>query len=693
MTKRPSGPRRGRPRVSEREAEPRVPPIDRPQQAAGRRLTAVEALAGFEGPPGEFLKRLIVFQGRLVGADHGVVIRFSTQGGPVVVADYNPQHDRLPPPWVRLAAEQAARVFAASGPVVLALKPVPTPRFEPGGDRAVAPSLAAAGGGALELVLMGLPQTWGLDGGRYMVAMAIEGGDKAAVDHAAQQVELTLGLLSAYDARCQTRQHRGGIDRLTESVDVLAAVAGCRRFREAAMALCNELASRHGAHRVSLGWVHGRSTVKVAAMSRTERVNRRMKLVQDLEAAMDECHDQDVEVVSPAPPQVPVVSRDHRAMVQAHGSTSLMSLPLRHGQEVVAILTVEWDQPPPPPPEAPEGSPPDGSRLGSAGEPADPERAPTSPAGAPTRLRMVAELATPLLVQLHHRDRWAGAKAKDSSGRLFGMAVGTEHTWVKLAAVGLLAGVLWLVLGTGTDHVKSSFVVEAVQRQLVTAPFAGYLEAVHVGPGDAVEADGTVLAELDTSELRLEAAELRAQEVAYRKRAEVARGESDMGEVQAASAEAAAVAARRELVELQIAQASLRSPLGGLVMSGDLTKQLGKPVQEGETLFEVAPVERLRAELFVPEDRAGEVAPGMAGELATTTYPDQRVGFVVRHVEPLARVEGGRNVFVAEVELDHQPAWLRPGMTGAARLDAGEASHLWLWTRDAVNWLRMKLWL
>ena len=650
--------------------------MDRLQQAAGRRLTAVEALAGFDGSPAEFLKRLIVFQGRLVGADHGVVIRFSKQGGPAVVADYNPQHDRLPPPWVRLAAEQAPRVFEASGPVILNLQRSPAPAEA--GDPAARPEADG-----LSLILMGLPAVPCLDEGRFMVTLGIESAHRAAVEQASQQVGLTLGLLSAYDARCQTRQHRGGIDRLTESVDVLAAVTGCRRFREATMALCNELASRHGAHRVSLGWVHGRSTVKLVAMSRTERVNRRMKLVQDLEAAMDECHDQDVEVVSPAPPQVPVVSRDHRAMVQAHGSTSLMSLPLRHGQEVVAILTVEWDHPPPA-----EGSPP-----GGAGDPGDPESLPASPAGALTRLRMVAELATPLLVQLHYRDRWAGAKAKDSSGRLFGMAVGTEHTWVKLAAVGLLAGVLWLTLGTGTDHVKSSFVVEAVQRQLVTAPFAGYLEAVHVGPGDAVEADGTVLAELDTSELRLEAAELRAQEVAYRKRAEVARGESDMGEVQAASAEAAAVAARRELVELQIAQASLRSPLAGLVMSGDLTKQLGKPVQEGETLFEVAPVERLRAELFVPEDRAGEVAPGMAGELATTTYPDQRVGFVVRHVEPLARVEGGRNVFVAEVELDHQPAWLRPGMTGAARLDAGEASHLWLWTRDAVNWLRMKLWL
>ncbi|MEM1210880.1 MAG: HlyD family efflux transporter periplasmic adaptor subunit [Planctomycetota bacterium] len=653
------------------------------QVGEGTRPTLVEMLSRFEGPAPEFLRRLVTLQGRVTGADHGVVIRFVPQSGPAVVADYNPQPDRLPPPWVRFAAEQAEKVFASAAPLVMGIRTSGPPAAGPEGVGAV--SSPAAGTGEQFLILLGLPQSVGLDGGegRFMVALGLDGVSRGEVERAAQQVELTLGLLGAYDARAQLHQKQGGIDRLTESVDVLAELGRCRRFREAAMALCNELASRHGAERVSLGWVEPqREALKLIAMSRTERLNRRMKLVQDLESAMHECLDQDLEVVWPAPPEVPVVSRDHQALTKQHGSVFAVSLPLRHvagpkgevggeseqGREggVVAVLTLEWN-------ELPKDASETAQRL--------------------TRLRLIGELATPLLVPLRQRDRWVGGRLKDGSTRVLGKVVGTQYTWAKLAAVGLLALVLWLTLGKGTDHVESSFVIEATQRQLVTAPFAGYLESVHVGPGDAVEAGATVLAELDTAELRLQAAELRAQETAQRKQAEAARRESDMSGVQVALAEAEATAAKRRLLERQIEMAALRSSLGGMVLEGDLKREIGKAVTEGETLFEVAPVEALRAELYIPEDRAGEVTLGMRGELATTSYPDQRVGFTVRSIEPKAKVHQGRNVFAAEVELDRQPPWLRPGMTGAARLDAGESSHLWLWTRDAVNWVRMQLWL
>ncbi|MEO1237309.1 MAG: HlyD family efflux transporter periplasmic adaptor subunit, partial [Planctomycetota bacterium] len=343
------------------------------------------------------------------------------------------------------------------------------------------------------------------------------------------------------------------------------------------------------------------------------------------------------------------------------------SAPLRREGEPVGVVTLEWDE------------------HESAGEGSE-----TFP-GA--RLRLLAELATPLLAQLYDRDRNPLVKLRDGTRRTASAVLGTQYTWAKLAVVGVLAGGLWVTLGRGTDHVKATFVVEATQRQLVTAPFAGYLEAVHVEPGEVVEAGATVLAELDTSELRLEAAQLRAKEAESRKHAEMARSERNMAEVQMALSEAAATAAERELVERRIAQASLTSGLGGAVVRGDLKRELGRAVTEGETLFEVAPTESLRAELFVPEERAGDLFVGMEGELATTTYPDQRVRFVVERIEPAARVHEGRNVFVAEVALAVRPAWLRPGMTGAARLEAGEDRYVVLWTRDAVNWVRMKLWL
>jgi hypothetical protein len=44
------------------------------------------------------------------------------------------------------------------------------------------------------------------------------------------------------------------------------------------------------------------------------------------------------------------------------------------------------------------------------------------------------------------------------------------------------------------------------------------------------------------------------------------------------------------------------------------------------------------------------------------------------------------------VRLEQRPAWLRPGMEGVAKVDIGRAPYGYLWTRDLVNWIRMRLW-
>jgi len=90
------------------------------------------------------------------------------------------------------------------------------------------------------------------------------------------------------------------MDRLRLVLDVLAGVNRSERFKSMCMALCNELATRLRCQRVSLGFLEGRY-VRLQAISHTDTVGRQMKLTQDIEAAMEECLDQDVEVIYPAP--------------------------------------------------------------------------------------------------------------------------------------------------------------------------------------------------------------------------------------------------------------------------------------------------------------------------------------------------------------------------------------------------------
>ena len=73
-------------------------------------------------------------------------------------------------------------------------------------------------------------------------------------------------------------------------------------FAAAAMGFCNELASRWNCDRTALGVLKGRY-VHLKGLSHTEKFSRKMQLAQSIEAAMEECLDQDIEVMHPPDPE------------------------------------------------------------------------------------------------------------------------------------------------------------------------------------------------------------------------------------------------------------------------------------------------------------------------------------------------------------------------------------------------------
>ena len=133
-------------------------------------------------------------------------------------------------------------------------------------------------------------------------------------------------------------------------------------------------------------------------------------------------------------------------------------------------------------------------------------------------------------------------------------------------------------------------------------------------------------------------------------------------------------------------------------MTGDLKKQEGGPVEKGKVLFEVAPLEFLRAELSVPEDRIADVRVGQEGELATASDPGKRIKFRVERVNPIAEVVEQRNVFKVRVELlemdERTKDRIKPGLEGVAKITIDtKRSYAWLWTHRMIDWVRMKLWI
>ncbi len=110
-------------------------------------------------------------------------------------------------------------------------------------------------------------------------------------------------------------------------------------------------------------------------------------------------------------------------------------------------------------------------------------------------------------------------------------------------------------------------------------------------------------------------------------------------------------------------------------------------------LFELTPLVSLRAELLVPEEDVPQVAIGQHGRLATISYPDHKIEFIVERIEPMAQVINRKNVFRVRGRLMETENWMRPGMEGVAKVSVGKRPYCWIWTRKIIRWFRMKFWI
>ncbi|MBL7132686.1 MAG: HlyD family efflux transporter periplasmic adaptor subunit [Phycisphaerae bacterium] len=625
------------------------------------RLTTAEVvdrLRRFDGPPEQFLASLLAVQCQVGPARAGAILRAGPERGPErpdrperpergpeVLAVYPPLPVGAPAPvWLAQAGEACPHVMADGTPAV---RPVHGPT-----DLYGQPARQS-------LVMIPLA---GEQAARGLAAFLVDTADPQALADVCQRLELTAGLLSLYEMRLLLQRRQADLRRLRTSMETLAAAGAQDRFKGLAMALANEVATRWQAERVSIGFLKGRY-VHLKATSHTEKFSRKMKLIQDLEAAMEECLDQDVEVLHPAPAEATYVARAAAELARHHGAGHVLSLPLRHAGEPVAVLTVE--------------------------RPADQPFA----LEEVEALRLACDLVTPRLVDLEEHDRWFGARLAGAVRNGAAAVIGPKHTWIKVAAIVAFGLLAFMIFGKGEYRVEAPFVFEPVLQRVVPAPFDGYLEAVYVEPADAVVGGETVLAELETADLRMQLAEAKAERASYLKQQAAAQRDSKIVEAQIAEAKAAQVAARIDLLEYKIGQARIVAPITGQVVSGDLKKRLGAPVQTGDVLFEVAPLEALRAELAVPEESIADLDVGQRGELATAAFPDVHFGFTVERINPVAEVADGKNVFKVRVRLERLDPRMLSGMEGVAKVDIGPERYLWIWTRPIVRWVRMKLWI
>ena len=450
-------------------------------------------------------------------------------------------------------------------------------------------------------------------------------------------------------------------ERLQKVLDLVASAVEHERFHPAAMAFVTGLATSLECDRVSLGFVD-RNHVRVSALSHSAAFGKQMNLVRAIGAAMDEAIDQHAVVVYPLPSEdAPLIVRAHEELARQHGAGTICTIPLGTNGKFFGGLTLErsedkvFDQ--------------DTVEL----------------------CEVMAEVIGPILEAKRKNDRWLITKAAEAFVAQLRKLIGPGHLILKLGAVVLAGLVIFFLFAKGDYRVTAPTVLEGVVQRVVVAPFEGYVAEAPVRAGDLVQ-QGKALCLLDDRDMKLERLKWSTEREQLLKQYREAMAEHDRAQIRIVRAKIDQAEAQLSLLDEQLARTKIVAPFDGLVVSGDLSQSLGAPVERGQVLFEVAPLDAYRLIVEVDERDITEIAIGQGGELVLSSMPGEAFPFKVDKITPVSTAKEGRNYFRVEARLEYSSQRLRPGMEGVGKVTINRRKLIWIWTHDIIDWLRLQIW-
>jgi len=449
--------------------------------------------------------------------------------------------------------------------------------------------------------------------------------------------------------------------RLKNSLDLVASAVEHEGFQAGAMALVTRMAMTLECDRVSVGFM-ARHQVQVKVMSHTAEFAKQANLVRAIGAAMDEANDQHATVVFPLPPEtVPLVTRAHEELSKQHGSGAILTIPLENQGKLVGGLTIER----------------------SADKPFDQETVKTC--------ETVAALVGPILDTKRREERWLIRKALESGADQLRRVFGPGYLLRKLVLIALLCLVIFFSFFEIDYRITAPTSIEGEVQRAVAAPFNGYIKEAPVRPGDVVE-KGALLCLLDDRDLKLERLKWETEREQLTKQYHDAMAKHARAQIRITRSKIDQAEAQLALIEERLTRARVVAPFRGVVLSGDLSHSLGSPVERGQELLRVAPLDAYRVIVEVDERDIIHIREGQKTELVLPSMPGEAFPCVVNKITPVSLAKEGRNYFRVEARMEKVSDRLRPGMEGVGKIKIDRRKLIWVWTHEAVDWLHLQLW-
>lgn len=450
------------------------------------------------------------------------------------------------------------------------------------------------------------------------------------------------------------------VKRQSAVLEVLAEFTDQRTLSAALLAVANELQHRFQCDRVAIGLINNH-IIEVAAISQQAVVVARTDEVRLLREAMQEACDQEAIIDNSGTDQSYQTIEAHHALTLGLERSHVCTIPLCNNEMVIGAMLLQRRSEQP------------WSKL------------------TIELLTQIATLTAPLAVLRRDAERGVLDMVCMRTRRRLASFTRPRHLIAKGSAVllSLLVAIAGLV--PVTHYVKASAEIVPTERRVISAPTSGYIDSVFVNAGDHVR-KGDNLIRLDTRELELVQAGQENEVRSARSELRAAMASYDRKELAIAQAKLDQIEAELALTRQRILRTVMTAPIDGVIVSGDLSQSLGVSVERGKVLLEMAPADGYEVQLLVHEVDMHYVRPGQSGRLSLESDPGSALAVEVSAIHPIARASGGENRFLVETTLSQQAAGLRPGQTGIVKLEAGEASLLWVWTHRFLEWSRQLMW-
>ena len=261
-------------------------------------------------------------------------------------------------------------------------------------------------------------------------------------------------------------------------------------------------------------------------------------------------------------------------------------------------------------------------------------------------------------------------------------SVRSRPTWW-LTPVGILCCAL---LAPIPYYPRRDCVFEPETKQYLSSPIQGRIASCEVRPGDHVE-KGQLMARIDDDQLTRDLAAAKAELDAALQKHVSALANRATGNAGLADIEMSQAKWRIESIQDQLRRLEIRATTSGIVVQGDWQRNVGMPLTLGQSLFEVAELESMTAEVRLLSSDLAQINVGDEVSVRSDASGIATFRGKISRIEPRATVIDDTAVFVADVVIRDPELQLRPGMKATAQINAGWRSLGWYLFNRPYRWI------